>query len=77
MSAQLLVVKRLFLEAKNFAEQTDPIAAGIATSLLQDAVELYLWTLIKERNIQVKDNDSFVMYLQRLLSSADLINVSP
>lgn len=66
MSAQLLIVKRLFLEAKNFAEQTDPIAAGIATSLLQDAVELYLWTLIKERNIQVKDNDGFLTYLQRL-----------
>ncbi len=66
MSAQLLIVKRLFVEATKFAEQTDPIAAGIATSLLQDAIELYLWTLIKERNIQVKENDGFVIYLQKL-----------
>ena len=48
MSAQLLIVKRLFVEATKFAEQTDPIAAGIATSLLQDAVELYLSTMSSE-----------------------------
>jgi hypothetical protein len=69
MVPQLLLVKRLFLASGDFVVQTDPVAAGMAISLLQDAVELYVWTLIKERNITVKDQSGFVANLDALRKS--------
>jgi hypothetical protein len=66
MQPQLLLVKRLFLESQNFAERGDPVSAGLAISLMQDAVELYVWTVIKEKNVTVKDGDGFVTNLDSL-----------
>lgn len=66
MVPQLLLVKRLFLASAEYSAQTDPVAAGMAISLLQDAVELYVWTLIKERNVAVKDGSGFVANLDAL-----------
>ena len=70
MVPQLLLVKRLFLASGDFIVQADPVAAGMAISLLQDAVELYVWTLIKERNVSVKDQSGFVANLEALQKSA-------
>jgi hypothetical protein len=66
MQPQLLLVKRLFLESQNFAERGDAVSAGLAISLMQDAVELYVWTVIKEKGIVVKDGDGFVPNLESL-----------
>lgn len=57
--AQLLLTKRLTLEAEHFVRKQDPISAGLAISLLQDAVELYVWTVIKERDLGARDQFSF------------------
>lgn len=66
MVPQLLIVKRLFLASGDVASQVDPVAAGMSISLLQDAVELYVWTLVKERNVPVKDQSGFVLNLEAL-----------
>jgi hypothetical protein len=66
MISQLLIVKRLFLEARPYVERLDPISAGIAVSLYQDAVELYVWTLIKKRDLAIKDQSSFVSNMEAL-----------
>lgn len=66
MVPQLLIAKRLFLEAATYVDRGDPVAAGVAISLLQDATELYVWTLIKERNITVKDQAGFVSNFETL-----------
>lgn len=71
MVPQLLLVKRLCLASGEYAAQADPVAAGMAISLLQDAVELYVWTLIKERNVSVKDQSGFLANLEAL-QKADL-----
>lgn len=62
----LLLVKRLFVESETFADQGEPVAAGLALSLLQDATELYVWTVIKERNLSVKDQAGFVSNMETL-----------
>jgi hypothetical protein len=64
MKAQLLLVKQLFLEAENFVDRGDPVSAGLAISLFQDAIELFVWTLIKERNVAVKDQSGFIANLE-------------
>jgi len=42
------------------------MSAGIAISMLQDSAELYLWTLIKKRNVPAKDQAGFVANLESL-----------
>lgn len=56
----------MYLEARSVAASRDTVAAGMAISLLQDAVELYLWTLIKERSLPAKDQAGFVAHLECL-----------
>lgn len=64
MIPQILLVKQLYLEADTFIDRGDSVSAGVAISLLQDAAELYVWTLIKERNVTVKDQSGFVANLE-------------
>lgn len=59
MNKQLLLSKRIYLEGCEYSERGDPISSGLATSLFQDAVEMFVWTLIKARNIAVKENSQF------------------
>lgn len=66
MKKQLLLSKRLFLEGTVFSERQDPISCGIAISLFQDAVELLVWALIKEGNIQAKEGSSFTQNIDAL-----------
>lgn len=63
MLPQLLLVKRLALEAEQMARRDDAVAAGLAISLLQDAVELYVWTVIKEKGLVAKDQAPFTANL--------------
>jgi hypothetical protein len=66
MISQLLLAKRLFMEASEYAGRSDPVSSGIAISLLQDSAELLIWTLIKEKGITVKDDSSFLANLDRV-----------
>ena len=70
MLPQLLLSKRLVIEGSCFAERGDPISCGLAISLFQDSVELYLWGLIKERDVPVSENSGFTRYLDVLASNA-------
>lgn len=42
------------------------MANGLAVSLYQDAVELYLWSLVKKLNITVKEKAGFLAYINDL-----------
>lgn len=66
MLTQVLLAKRLYLEACTFAVRHDAVSSGVAISMLQDAVELYVWTLIKERNLAAKDQAGFVAHVECL-----------
>jgi hypothetical protein len=66
MLTQLLLVKRLFLEAKSFTVRSDPVSSGVAISMLQDAIELYVWAVVKEKSLQAKDQASFTANLDLL-----------
>jgi hypothetical protein len=70
MLPQLLLSKRLVLEGKCFAERGVPISCGLAISLFQDSVELYLWGLIKERDVPVNENSGFTRYLDAFANNA-------
>lgn len=59
MNKQLLLSKRIYLEGYEYSERGDSVSSGIATSLFQDAVEMFIWTLIKARGVPVKENSQF------------------
>ena len=56
----------MFLEASTYVERSDAVSSGIAISMLQDSVELYLWTLIKEKDVPATEQDGFVSYIKIL-----------
>jgi hypothetical protein len=70
MTAQLLLAKRLFLEAAKYAAKVDPVSCGLSISLLQDSVEMVVWALIKDKGISVKETDGFVKHLDTLKSNS-------
>ena len=63
---QLVLVKRLFAEASGYVDTgvTDPVASGLAISLLQDAVELYTWTLCKAKSVPLTKLDTIGLVSQ-------------
>ena len=63
---QIMLTKRLYLEASSFAVRHDAVSSGIAISMFQDAIELYIWTLIKERNLSAKDQAGLVSHIECL-----------
>lgn len=66
MKKQLLLSKRIYLEGCEYAERGDPVSSGLAISLFQDAVEMFVWTLIKERDIHVDRNAQFTNNIKSL-----------
>ncbi len=66
MLTQVLLAKRIYLEACTYAARRDAVGSGLAISMLQDAVELYVWTVIKERNLSAKDQAGFVTHIECL-----------
>ena len=73
MISQLLISKKLYQEGCRQLALDDPISDGLAVSLFQDAVEIYVWTLIKERNIDVGKNPEFTNNLGSIASSGTSI----
>ena len=59
MRSQLLLAKRLFLVGSEYAEKSDPVSVGMAISLFQDSVEIFLWALAKELDATVKEKFGF------------------
>ena len=70
MVKQLLLCKRLMTEGMSFAERSDPVSSGMAISLFQDSVEMFVWALIKERGITVKETSSFTANIEALQLSS-------
>lgn len=59
MIDQLLISKKLYQEGCRQHEFGDSISDGVAVSLFQDAIEIFIWTLIKEKGISVGKNSEF------------------
>lgn len=53
-------------EGMSFAERSDSVSSGMAISLFQDSVEMFIWALIKERGITVKEISSFTANIEAL-----------
>lgn len=69
MQEQLLLSKRLFIAGSDYSEKSDPVSAGMAISLFQDSIEMFLWFLLKHLDAQVKDTTPFTQYFD-LVESA-------
>lgn len=66
MLKQLLLCKRLFNEGMTFAKRSDSVSNGIAISLFQDSVEICVWAIIKDKNIQVTDIAPFTSCIKAI-----------
>jgi hypothetical protein len=66
MIDQLLLSKRLFQKGEIFSQENDPISTGLAISLFQDSIELIIWSIIKDFNIDVKETESFTSLLDKV-----------
>lgn len=64
--AELLLAKRLASLASELAEKADPISPGVAISLMQDAVESFLWILIKHKVPNARNKSSFEGYIDEI-----------
>jgi hypothetical protein len=69
MIDQLLISKKLYKEGCRQLGLADPISDGLAVSLFQDAVEIYVWTFLKDRNLDVGKNPDFTNNLGLISSS--------
>lgn len=64
--AQLVLVRQLAAEADRYVDQRTPFSAGVAISLMQDACELTLKAIVKERGIHVREPSQFEDVLKAL-----------
>jgi hypothetical protein len=55
----LVLAKYLFQKGENSLNQSDSMACGLAISLFQDAAEIIIWTIAKELDAHVKDQEPF------------------
>lgn len=63
---QVVISKRIYMIAEDYSRQTEPLASGLAISLLQDAVEQLIWCIIKQHDLGVKDTEAFVSLLTKI-----------
>jgi hypothetical protein len=70
MIQQLVLSKRFFVTGAEYVDRPDPISAGMAISMFQDAVEIFIWTLLKDLDAKVNENDPFTKYF-------DLVEKAP
>lgn len=57
--AQLLMVRRLAREAEQRIDRESDFDKAMAVSIMQDAIELLLWTACKERGAPTRDRSAF------------------
>lgn len=70
MKSQVILAKRLFLIGSEYADKSDPVSVGMAISMFQDSVEIFLWALAKELDASVKEKAFFTTLF-------DVINQAP
>ncbi len=63
---QLELAKYLFETGKDLIGTHDPMSYGLAISLAQDAVEILAWTVVKEKNISVKEKEPFPGLMEKI-----------
>lgn len=68
MLTALVTIKAILMEADLLSRKHSDVANGLAVSLYQDAVELYLWSVVKKLNVQVKEKAGFLDYINALQS---------
>ena len=61
-----MLSKRLFIIGSGYADRDDPVAAGLAISIFQDSIEIFIWTLLKKLDAQVKENAAFTSYFEHV-----------
>lgn len=66
MIEQVVISKRIFTIAEDYSRQSEPLAAGLAISLLQDAVEQLTWCIAKHQDLNVRDTEGFVSLLSKI-----------
>jgi len=66
MIEQVVIAKRIFMIAERYSRQTEPLSAGLAISLFQDAVEQLTWCVAKHLDLDVKDSEGFVSLLGKI-----------
>ena len=66
MIEQVVISKRIFMIAEDYSRQSEPLAAGLAISLLQDAVEQLIWCVAKHLDLNVKATEGFVSLLNKV-----------
>jgi hypothetical protein len=58
--SQLIISKYLFKKGEEILQEGNPASAGLAVSLFQDSVEIMIWTIAKEVDVELKKYDSFL-----------------
>jgi len=66
MVNQLLLSKWLFMKGEQHCIDNDPVSAGLAISLFQDAIEIFIWTLVKKFDAQVTKGTPFLQYFDKI-----------
>lgn len=69
MFEQLLLSKRLFVIGAGYADGDDPVSAGLAISLFQDAVEIFIWSLLKNLDAQAKEKAPFTSFFDLVVNA--------
>ncbi len=77
MLRQHLLTKRLFLEACTFAARADSVSAGFAISMLQDAAEMMVWAVVKDKSLSVKDQSGFVAQIDAITKAGHTLSFVP
>lgn len=63
---QLQLCKYLLQASRRHWHITDPRACGLAVSMAQDSVEMLVWTLAKEKDVSVREKESFTNLLDKI-----------
>ena len=71
MVNQLLLSKWLFMKGEQHCVDNDPVSAGLAISLFQDAIEIFIWSLVKKFDSQVNEKTPFLQYFDKIKQAPD------
>lgn len=74
MVEQLTLSKRLFLNGVYHSEANDPVSSGMAISMFQDSVEVFIWSLLKDLDAQLKEHEPFIKYFDKVAEAPNNID---
>lgn len=73
MIPALVTVKAILSKADTLARDQTDVTNGLAISLYQDSIELYLWSLVKKLNLSVQEKAGFVAYINAIETSGSTV----